>query len=137
MTKILNYITYSVPIKKISFFLAGGAFNFIIKLASTVFLTEYLKVPYYISYVATLTVIILYSFFYNAYLTFKVHINIKSNFIKYVVALLSFNILDAGLVALTTESLGLYYLISIVIITICLLVIKYIVYNSIVFTKQS
>ena len=137
MKRIFNYITYSVPVKKISLFLAGGAINFLIKIVSTVLLTEYLKLPYYISYITTLSVIILYSFFYNAYLTFKVHINLKSNFIKYVVALLGFNILDAGLVSLITESLGVYYLISIVVTTVCMLIFKYIVYNSIVFSKQS
>lgn len=137
MNKIFNYTTYSVPIKKISLFLAGGAFNFLIKIALTVLLTEYIKLPYYFSYIATLSIIILYSFFYNAYLTFKVHINLKSNFLKYIVALLTFNILDAGLVRLLTESLGVYYILSIVVTTVCLLVFKYVVYNSIVFTKQS
>lgn len=135
MNKLLNYITYSVPIKKISLFLTGGAFNFFIKIAFTVLLTEYLKLPYYISYILTLAIIILYSFFYNAYLTFKVQVNVKNNFLKYVVALLTFNFIDAGLVGLITESLGVYYIFSIAVTTVCLLIFKYIVYNSVVFTK--
>lgn len=136
MKKIFNYLAYSVPIKKLSFFLAGGVLNFLLKLILTVFLTEYLKLAYYISYIITLSIIIFYSFFYNAYLTFRVKENVKSNFIKYTFALLTFNFLDAGLVGFITESLGVYYIISIVITTFCLLIVKYIVYNSIVFTGQ-
>ena len=136
MIRILNYIAYSVPIKKLSFFLAGGVLNFLLKLILTVLLTEYLKLEYYLSYVITLSIIILYSFFYNAYLTFRVNENVKSNFIKYALVLLTFNFLDAGLVGYITESLGVYYIISIVITTFCLLIVKYIVYNSIVFTGQ-
>lgn len=71
------------------------------------------------------------------YLTFKVTNNKIVNFIKYIVALLGFNIIDAFMVKIFTEKLQLYYVYSIVAVTIVLLIIKFIVFDRVVFSRRS
>ena len=70
------------------------------------------------------------------YLTFKVTHNKITNFIKYIIALLLFNVLDASLVRILTEYIELYYVISIIIVTLVLLILKYIVFDKVVFSRR-
>lgn len=131
--KIIYYLSNSLPIKRISIFLLGGGINLILKIALTTFLTEIMKIHYFTSYIITLATVIIYSFFYNAYLTFEVRDRKRSNFVKYILALLMFNFADAFLVRLITDLIGVYYIVSIIFVTGSLLICKYVIYNKVVF----
>ena len=88
---------------------------------------------YFVSYVITLSIVVVFSFLYNAYLTFHVLERKKRNFVIYCFVLFVFNLADASLVRLSTEILGFHYIISIVTVTTFLSFLKYLVYDKIVF----
>ena len=126
----------NIPIKKYYTYLIGGFINFILKIVLTVILTEYLKISYFVSYLITLCVVIIYSFCYNMYLTFKVTQDKMINFVKYIIALLLFNFLDATMVRILTEYVKLYYVVSIIIVTVALLILKFIVFDKVIFSRR-
>ena len=125
-----------IPIKKYYTYLIGGFINFVLKIVLTVILTEYLKISYFVSYIITLCIVIIYSFCYNMYLTFKVTHDKAINFMKYIIALLFFNFIDASMVRILTEYVKLYYVVSIIIVTGILLILKFIVFDKIVFSRK-
>lgn len=127
---------FNFPLKKASLYTIGGGLSFSVKIFLTLILTEYIQIPYFSSYIITLTAVVVFSFFYNAYLTFKVKKNKLVNFIAYVLVLFTFSITDAALVRTLTESLRIYYVFSITSVTILMFVIKYIVYDRIVFIRR-
>jgi len=118
---------------KFSRFLIGGFINFAIKLSLTIFLTEIIRLWYFLSYVITLVIIVLFSFFYNAYVTYKVSSNKRNNFIRYCIVLALISAIDAIAVRAATEMLELHYAVSIFIITVVLFIVKYVVYGALVF----
>lgn len=123
-------------IKKISKFSIGGILNFLIKIGLTFFLTERLKVWYFSSYIITLLVLLIYGFYYNAYITFDVKNNQKHNFMKFSVIMILFLLLDGMLVRILTDFLGLYYLLSIVLVTFVLFFARFFTYNKFVFINK-
>ena len=125
-----------IPYRKYSTYIIGGCINFLLKVVLTVILTEYLKITYFVSYVITLCVVVVYSFCYNMYLTFKVTHDKIINFIKYVIVLLLFNFSDALSVRILTEYIGFYYVFSIVIVTAVLFILKFIVFDKFVFSRR-
>ena len=70
------------------------------------------------------------------YLTFKVTHDKGLNFIKYILALLFFNFIDAASVRILTEHVKLYYVVSIIIVTVALLILKFIVFDKVVFSRR-
>ncbi len=121
---------------KFNKFLVGGILSIFIKMGLTIFLTEILGIWYFISYVITIGVIVVFSFFYNVHITFKIKHNKKQNFVKYCLALAIFSIIDALGVKLLTEILQVHYTSSIILITVVLFLAKFIVYNQFIFTKS-
>ena len=135
MRELLRDLNKVTVLKKISLFLIGGGINLFLKILLTIIFTEILGFMYFSSYIITLILIIIFSYFYNAYLTFKSSSQLKFNFIKYTIALLVFNFIDAYLVKYLTETLGMYYVISIFLVALVMLISKFIVYDKIVFVK--
>jgi len=118
-------------------FFYGGMINYGLKIGLTILLTEIFKIWYLMSYAISLFTTIIFSFFYNAYITYQVKDNKKKNFLKYGFILGIFMFLDALFVKIMTEFIGTHYVFSIIIITTILFFIKYFVYNIFVFTKKT
>ena len=129
--KIKHVVTH-----RFSRFFYGGILNYGLKLGVTALLTELLHIWYFTSYVISLISVIIFSFFYNAYITYGVKEDKRNNFIKYVIFLGIFMIIDAASVRLLTDYLGLYYLLSITSVTIVLFFAKYFAYGKMVFRKR-
>ena len=123
--------------KKFIKFSIGGLINYGLKIFITLLLTEVLNFWYFHSYIISLIVVIIFGFYYNIFITFKVKENKGVNFIKYLFALLIFITLDALLVKFTTEVIGFHYLISIIIITTLIFFSKYFVFGKFIFTKKT
>lgn len=126
----------NISLKKYYIYILGGLINFLLKILLTVFLTEILKISYFISYLITLCVVVVYSFAYNMYLTFRVTTDKVINFLKYIVTLILFNMLDAYSVKMLTEHMMFHYTLSIIIVTSVLLVLKFMVFDKIVFSRR-
>lgn len=114
----------------------GGLINFSLKTGLTYFLTEVLSIYYLISYGISLSVVVVFGFFYNVFITYKAK-KTKLIFLKFVIFLLLFAGIDALSVKLVTEMFSLHYLISIVAVTVFLLVLKYFVYGKFVFNQKT
>jgi len=121
-------------IKMIKFFI-GGIFSLSLKLGLTFLLTEIFKMWYFLSYIITLVVVLLYGFFYNAHITFKVTDNKRINFVKFCAITLSLLVLDGFLVKLLTDYFNVYYLISIFVVSIVLFFTRFETYNKFVFKE--
>lgn len=119
--------------KKFIKFLLGGGISYLIKLILTFILTNMFNVWYLLSYSITMTMIIIYGFFYNFYFTFKNVKNKKNKFIIYMISVIGFALIDIFLVKILTDELNLYYLKSIIISTSALIIFKYLFYNMFVF----
>ena len=117
-------------------YIIGGVINFPLKIGLTFFLTEILNMWYFYAYSLTLVVIIIFSFFYNMFITFRVYSQKKLRLIIYTIFLILFTITDAIAVKMLTEVIHIQYLISIIIITAILFFVKYVVFNTIVFAKE-
>ena len=131
----MNFL-FNFPLKKVCLYALGGGLSFLLKVVLTIFLTEFLGIPYFSSYIITLSVIVIFNFLYNVYITFKLVKGGFEGFIKYIIALLSFNFLDAVLVKILTDFIGMYYIVSIVLVTTLLFILKYVVYDNFVFTER-
>jgi hypothetical protein len=70
------------------------------------------------------------------YITFRAYENKGNTFLKYLAALTVFAGIDALLVKLLTEVLGVYYLISINLVLITLFVIKFLFYQKYIFISE-
>ena len=110
--------------------------NYPLKVGIVLILTEILNIWYFISYIITLSTVITFSFFFSVHITFKARKNKKRTFVKYLAALTAFACLDAMLVKLLTEVLGIYYLLSIHLAMIVLFVSKFFFYKKYVFIAE-
>lgn len=124
------------PFKKFGTFVLGGGLSFFLKVFLTLLLTEVVGISYFTSYIISLSAIVGFGFFYNFYFTFKVARGRLRNFVKYVIALFTFNIFDAALVRILTEFVGIHYIVSIITVTTLIFLLKYIVYDKFVFTRR-
>ena len=95
---------------KVAKFGAGGVLNFILKLGITILLTEIVQIWYFAAYIISLVFVILFSFFYNAYITFNVKDNKLRNLVKYSFALVTLSLVDAISVRILTELVDIYYI---------------------------
>ncbi|MCH7755802.1 GtrA family protein, partial [candidate division KSB1 bacterium] len=132
----MNTTIKSILRNRVTKFALGGVINFLIKISVTFFLTEVIAIWYFGSYVISLFILIIFSFFYNAYITFNVRDNKRKNIIKYSIALIVLSFIDAFSVKLITEEIGVFYLASIVVVTGALFFVKFFVYKKIVFKKK-
>ena len=114
---------------KFSKFIYGGVMSYALRLGITAFLTELFGVWYFLSYIVALVCAVVVNFFYNVHITFKVKKN-KKMFARYVVFFFIFMFVDAALVKIFTDLVGIYYLVSIIITTTILFIAKFFVYQK-------
>lgn len=116
-------------------YVGGGIVVYLIKILVSYVLTEIAGLWYFYSYIISLIIILIFSFFWTLYVTFRVKDNLKTRFVKYIIFFLFFIFIDIIFVKLLTEKFEFYYMTSIIITTTILFVIKFFVYRLVVFKK--
>jgi len=129
-----KYLSF-LEIKKFIKYTFGGIISLGLKMILTFFLTEILSLWYFYSYIFSLIMVISFNFFFNIYITFKCPKKKFKKFIKYMFFLIIFYCSDALLVKFLTETIQFHYLISILFVTTFIFIIKFFVYDKLVFTK--
>lgn len=114
-------------------FAIGGIISYGLKIFLTALFTEYFLIHYLISYSIVLLVLIIYTFAYNKHITFKSKSPRK---FRYLLLFFGFIVSDLILVYLLTELLAINYLISIILVTTVLFILKFIIYDKFIFIKQ-
>jgi len=113
-------------------FSLGAPLAYILKIGITFLLTEIASIHYFLSYVVTYVLIVLFAYFYNNYITFRKNPAYRS-FRNFIIAYLFFIILDLFLVKTLTDFYQINYLLSITLVTITLFFLKFFVYHKKVF----
>jgi putative flippase GtrA len=121
---------------KIFKYVLGGILSTFLKFFLTIFFTEIIKIWYFASYSITLLILLFFNFLYNFFITFKNKTNLKNKLVLYSFFLISLYILDAIFVISLTELLNFEYRISIIISTALFFVLKYNLYNKIIFVEN-
>jgi len=122
-------------VKKFIRFSFGGAITYGLRIVLTFILTDFFKMWYLLSYSATTLIILIFGFFYNFYFTFKNVEHKRNKFIVYGVSLVLFSLVDISFVKILTDNFELYYLVSIIISTSMIFLVKYSFYNKFVFVE--
>lgn len=123
--------------KKFMLFLLGGGVSYLLKAGISALLTGVTSFSTPAVYGLTLLVVITYNFFYNVLVTFKVKGGLKGRFLRYLSFILVFNSMDYGFVLLLNTLLGLHLQLSIFLITGCLMIIKFFVFDKWVFHHKN
>jgi putative flippase GtrA len=106
-------------------------------LIMTYVLTEYVGVYYLASYFLSLCLSIILNFTLLLKWTFTAQGKVKTRFVRYVLVLACFTLANTLLVKVFTEYVHVYYMLSIVVVTGSLFVLKYMTYNKKVFHQIS
>lgn len=122
--------------KKIILYLLGGVVTYSLKTGITFTFTDLLMMQYWVSYIYALIAVILFGFFYNFHITFNNKTQKRKKFIAYTIILFTFMVIDYSLVIFLTSFLLVHYLISIILVTGFLVIIKFFIYNSFIFRKK-
>lgn len=115
-------------------FTIGGAISYGLKIFLTYILTEEIGFHYLYSYSIVLVILMVYSFLFNKHITFKSKRNKKS---LYLILFFLFIFADLFLVYALTDLIGLNYLVSIIIVTTTLFIVKFFTYDRFVFKNQT
>ena len=67
--------TKSLFFGRLGKFFYGGIINYVLKIGITVLLTEFFEMWYLLSYIVSLFIVIIFSFWYNAYITYEIKRN--------------------------------------------------------------
>ena len=111
--------------RKYAVFVTGGGIDLLLSLLITTPLTEFLGIPYWISYFFGLVAAILFTFIYHRHVTFGMKSAWKSRFLKFGIVVTLIVIANYFLVLTATEILQFHYLISIFLVTLILSVINF------------
>jgi len=123
----------SLIFHKFNRYLLGGVISYGLKLGITAFLTEILGWWYFRSYITAISSVIIFNFFFAVYVVFKATQEKTKKFVAYTCTVCVFYALDVLSVKFLTEFIKLHYMVSIIIITSILLVVKFFVYERWVF----
>jgi len=110
--QVLSAFRDNLP--KFTRFLASGLPSFLLAIPLNILLVELLRLPKVPAYCLVLLFQITINFFMLRRFTFKqssAH-SIKRKFSLFIVGIIGFRMLDAGLYAILVQTLGLYYLLA-------------------------
>jgi glycosyltransferase involved in cell wall biosynthesis len=124
-------------IRKLFLYMLGGPISIVIKFSVTIFLTEILNLWYVASYAIAMLVVILLTFYYNFFITFRNKFDVKKKLILFITTTFVVFILDIGFVFLLTQLVFSNYVYSMVVSTIFFFILKFWIYNRFVFTESS
>jgi len=122
-------------IKKIIKFGFFGILTIILTLGITTILKEIGGFFYLVSYWIALLITTIINFILNIKVIFKVRSKIKKRIPKYLATLTFFLIINPYLVKIFTESLNFHYLISIIFVTGIVFILKFFIYNKLIFNN--
>ena len=118
-------------------FIAGGAVAYVINLSITILLTEVFHFYYLLSFILALITVLFFNFFFAMKVIFKVNEKPMLRFLYYIIAYGIFMLMNIALVKVTTEILRIYYIVSIITVTGVLFIIKFIVYDLLIFNQKN
>ncbi len=110
-------------------FLFGGGLSLIINLLITYALTEFFHLWHMASFALALMFEIIFLFIYHSLVTFKK----KGKFLVFIFVILVISLLNWSFVYLFSEILGVYYLISIVVVAGLISLLNYLLNKKFVF----
>lgn len=108
-------------------FVIGGGLGLLINLIITIILSEIFGVKETISYVFGLGANVLFNFAYHKYITFQVKDKTRERFSKFAIITLAITGINYILVYFSIEILGIFYIVSIITITLFISVLNYLV----------
>ena len=133
--------------KKIFFFLLGGGLGALINWIITFILTSIIGIYYLISYSFALIINILFNFFWNRNITFKVKSKFRKRLLRFILTSLFSLVISMSVMYLIKEYVldrlynivffgyDLNYLVAIIIVTFLVSLLNYILSNFWVFKK--
>ena len=124
-------------IKKLILFGLGGILLLTTKLILTYALTDILRINITISYLITIIIATIIGFLYSYYVTFKNKTEPLKKFTKYTASIGIFYAADYVAVLILTKTLGIYHLVSIIIVTTIIFFLKFIVYDKLIFKEKN
>ena len=122
--------------RKSLMFVGGGIIGYLLNLLVTYILTEMFHVYYLFSYMICFAIINTIVFFINIKYVFPVKKKKLKSFIRYLISVVVFYCINVLSVKFLVEIMGLYYLWSMILVTGSLLVVKFFVYDTHVFTDK-
>ena len=114
-------------------YITGGVIGYGFNFVATYILTELVGIHYLISYIIAITVNTLFNFFIAVKFIFKVRDRYYRRFAKYAISMIIFYISNIFLVALIVEKFNIHYLISIIVVTAFLVMVKFLIYEKYIF----
>lgn len=117
-------------------FVAGGLMGFAFTLVVTAILTELFNVNYLVSFIIPFTLATLFNFVVAVKYIFKVDDNYHTRFIKYAVSVIFFYFGNLAGLYLLVDYLHLHYLLGIILVTGIIFLIKFLIYDRLVFHRH-
>lgn len=117
-------------------YIIGGGISYAIKIGLTYLTVNWFDFWYFYAYLFSLVIVVFVNFVINSFFIFKVNDFNFKRIIKYLLLVVVFNSLDAGLVVLLTDRLLVYYLLSITMSTGLVFLLKFFVYKYFVFSSD-
>ncbi|MFQ5685038.1 MAG: GtrA family protein [Candidatus Scalindua sp.] len=112
-------------------------FNYPIKIGLTVLLTEVFALWYLASYIISTSIVIAFNFFYNLKVVFGLKRTSSNQFVLYTIFTLFFMGSDVLMVKVLTDSIGVYYVWSIICVTATIFLLKFYTYATVVFVEKT
>ncbi len=117
-------------------FVVGGLMGFVFTFIVTAVLTELYNVNYLISFIIPFTLATLFNFIVAVKYIFKVDDNYHTRFIKYAVSVVIFYFGNLAGLKLLVDTFYIHYLVSIVLVTGIIFLIKFLIYDRLVFHRH-
>jgi putative flippase GtrA len=125
----------SILSQKFARYVVNMAVTYPLMLCLTYALTEFAGMYYLMAYVISLAVSIAVNFFLSMRWIFNVEGRVGGRFVRYLAVLAGFSLVNTVLVKVVTEYVGVYYLISITLVSGSMFVLKYLTYSAKVFDR--
>src|SRR3989344_6746318 len=118
--------------KRYFIFIFGGSLAMLLNLGITYAFTSYAGLWYMLSYAFALCFELIFLFVYHTYITFRT----RGHFLKFASVIISISVLNWLGVYFTSVILGVYYLVSIVLVALIISVLNYTLNKLFVFKKK-
>lgn len=119
-------------LRKSFYYVLGGVISYFLKLLLTILFVEYFTFSEYYAYPIAISITVIFMFWYLLKVTFKANGNLRKRIFGYISTLLFSYILDVLIMILLT-SIGIDYRISLTISTGVLALIKFFIFDRVVF----
>lgn len=114
----------------------GGILSYILNISVTFLLTDTFNLYYLYSYLIAYSIVLIFNFVFALKVIFSVTGKIANRFFRFIIFIIIFFLTNIFAVKFFTETVGLYYIISITIVTFTLFMIKFFIYKHFVFSDS-